>query len=193
MVKSECFNEAAELPHALRLTDFGSAMTDVYDLMYDINSALLLRGLQRFDDMLRPAAMSGLFSDALTASVATHSRGLVPNRHFNGHPDLVPRGRYSHDTIAAGEGVEIKATRGGGAVDMNSVRTGWLCVFRYQVDDTTEPAVQRAPTRFTEILLADLVTTDFRRNERGDRGTRTTSPNRTGISKLRANWVYRDL
>lgn len=46
------------------------AMQDVYDFFYDVNLGLIERGLQRFDDMLRPAIMSGVLSDMLTASLA---------------------------------------------------------------------------------------------------------------------------
>lgn len=35
------------------------AMQDVYDFFYDVNLGLIERGLQRLDDMLRPAIMSG--------------------------------------------------------------------------------------------------------------------------------------
>ena len=66
-------------------------------------------------------------------------------------------------------------------------------VFRYKTDSETEPAIERAPTRFVEILLAQLSREDFRRNERSELGTRTASPNRAGMQKLRANWIYRDL
>jgi len=83
------FNPDAELPFELRLRDFEMAMQDVYDFFYDVNRLLLGKGLHRLDDMLRPAAMSGMLSDMLTASMAKHSRVLVENRHFNGHPDLL--------------------------------------------------------------------------------------------------------
>ena len=48
----------------------------------------------------------------LTASLAKHSRTLVVNCYFNGHPDLVVKGRYPGNASQAGEhGVEIKTTR----------------------------------------------------------------------------------
>lgn len=68
------FNPDAVLPYELRIHDFQLAMQDVYDFFYDVNSLLTSRGLQRFDDMLRLAIMSGLLSDMLTASLATHAR-----------------------------------------------------------------------------------------------------------------------
>ena len=48
------------MPFELRLKDFGLAMQDVYDFFYDVNRLLTSKGLQRLDDMLRPAIMSGL-------------------------------------------------------------------------------------------------------------------------------------
>ena len=59
----------------------------------------LERGLKRLEEMLRPAAMSGLISDLLTASLANHARGLTENRYFNGHPDLIVAGFYPNDSV----------------------------------------------------------------------------------------------
>lgn len=124
------FNTAARLPYELRVKDFELAMQDVYDFFYDVNTGLVAKGLERLDDFLRPAIMSGLLSDMLTASLAKHSRALTENCYFNGHPDLVLKGRYPDNCAKAGdEGVEIKTTRkSGGAVDTHGARNQWMCV-----------------------------------------------------------------
>ena len=114
------FNGTAQLPFQLRIEDFRLAMQDVYgDFFFDVNSGLVGKGLDRLDEVLRPAIMSGVLSDMLTASLAKHSRSLAVNAYFNGHPDLVVRGQYPNNAVPAGEhGVEIKTTRkAGGAVD----------------------------------------------------------------------------
>ena len=118
------FNPGAVLPYSLRTMDFQMAMQDVYDLFRDINCQLVDRGLRRLEDMLRPAAMSGMISDMLTASLANHSRALTENRYFNGHPDLLVEGVYPNNAVQAGtKGVEIKSTRkAGGAVDTRTER-----------------------------------------------------------------------
>jgi hypothetical protein len=186
------FNEAAKLPYQLRLADYEIAMQDVYDFFYDVNRLLLKRGLHRLDDMLRPAAMSGMISDMLTASIARHARSLVENRHFNGHPDLIVQGRYANNSVKAGtDGVEIKSTRKkGGAVDTHGPREQYMCVFVYETDHETEPAMDRRPMKFTEVYLAYVTPADFRKNPRGDLGTRTATLDRNGIKKLRQNWIY---
>jgi hypothetical protein len=192
LVDKSKFNKTAKLPYQLRLADFEIAIQDVYDFFYDVNKLLIGRGLQRLDDTLRPAAMSGIISDMLTASMANHARSLVENKHFNGHPDLIVQGKYSNNSVKAGtEGVEIKSTRKkGGAVDTHGPREQYMCVFVYETDHETEPAINRRPMRITEVYLAHVKPTDFRKNPRGELGTRTATLDRNGIKKLRENWVY---
>jgi len=188
------FNRDLELPFQLRLDDFRAAAQDVYDFFFDVNQALGVKGLDRLDDMLRPAIMSGVLSDMLTASLAKHSRTLVVNAYFNGHPDLVVRGEYPGNSVKAGSaGVEIKTTRkAGGAVDTHGARDQWMCVFVYAVDHQTEPARSRLPMRFTEIYLGQVTVADFRKNARGELGTRTATLDAHGIAKLRRSWVYKE-
>lgn len=192
-VDTSCLNSAANLPYELRLKDFEIAMQDAYDFFFDVNSLFIEKGLPRLDDILRPANMSGLLSDMLTASVAKHSRSLVQNGYFNGHPDLVVNGRYINDSAKAAEdGIEIKTTRKrGGAVDTHGARDQWLCVFVYEVDNETEPAQRREPMRFSEVYLSHVTVADFRRNPRGELGTRTATLHRQGVEKLRSNWIYK--
>ena len=185
-------NASATLPYQLRIEDFQMAMQDVYDFFFDVNSHLTEKGLQRLDDMLRPAIMSGVLSDMLTASLAKHSRTLTENQYFNGHPDLIVQGVYPDNAVKAGEeGVEIKTTRKkGGAVDTHGAREQWLCVFVYAVDTESQPAFDRAPMTFSEVYLAHVTIDDFRKNARGELGTRTATLHADGIKKLRENWIY---
>lgn len=187
------FNESAILPYELRLEDFRMAMQDIYDFLYDVNSLLSKKGLRRFDDMLRPAAMSGILSDMMTASLANHSRVLTENQYFNGHPDLLVNGIYPENAVQSGtDGIEVKTTRKkGGAVDTHGARDQWMCVFVYSVDTDTEPAIDRAPMSFTEVYLHEVSVGDFRKNPRGELGTRTATLDRKGVKKLREGWIYK--
>lgn len=187
------FNRKAALPFQLRIKDFEMAMQDVYDFFFDVNTGLASKGLERLDDMLRPAIMSGLLSDMLTASVAKHSRTLTINKFFNGHPDLIVNGVYPNNMVKAGtDGVEIKTTRKvGGAVDTHGARNQWMCVFVYDVDNETQPATKRRPMAFKEIYLGEVTLEDFRKNARGELGTRTATLHKAGIEKLRKSWIYK--
>jgi len=193
MVDVSRFNREAILPYELRVQDFQMAMQDVYDFFYDVNSHLTGKGLRRLDDMLRPAIMSGVLSDMLTASLATHSRTLTENQYFNGHPDLVVQGVYAANAVKAGSaGIEIKTTRkSGGAVDTHGARDQWMCVFVYEVDTESEPAAKRRPMTFREVYLGNVTIDDFRKNPRSELGTRTATLHKEGVKKLRENWIYR--
>lgn len=188
----QAFNQKATLPFELRLKDFEIAIQDVYDYFFDVNSLFLSKGLPRLEEVLRAANMSGMISDMLTASLARHSRALCQNRFHNGHPDLIVRGLYANDSVRAGsDGVEIKTSRKrGGAVDTHGARDQWMCVFVYQIDTVTEPAQKRRATHFTEIYLGHVRTDDFRRNNRGELGTRTATLHKDGLQKLRSHWIY---
>jgi hypothetical protein len=187
------FNANAALPYELRQEDFQMAMQDVYDFFFDVNSHLAKKGLRRLDDMLRPAIMSGVLSDMLTASLAKHSRVLTENRYFNGHPDLIVQGIYAGNAVKAGtEGIEIKTTRKtGGAVDTHGARDQWMCVFVYDVDTGSEPAYGRRAMTFIEVYLGKVTVEDFRKNPRSELGTRTATLHKDGIKNLRENWLYK--
>lgn len=192
--KADKFRSDPTLPFSLRIEDFRDAMQDVYDFLYDVNQYLVNKSLERLDDMLRPANLSGTISDMLTVSLAKHSRSLVVNNHHNGHPDLLVKGYYPNNSVSSGEeGVEIKSTRkAGGAVDTHGGRNQWMCVFVFQVDNETEPAINRRALTFTEVYLAQVMVEHFRHNPRTSLGTRTSTLHKEGIKLLRAGWLYLD-
>ncbi len=66
-----------------------------------------------------------------------------------------------------------------------------MCVFVYETDHITEPVQERAPMQFIEVYLAHVTVEDFRKNARGELGTRTATLDRHGVKKLRANWIYK--
>jgi hypothetical protein len=186
------FNPDAHLPFELRTLDFRLAMQDAYDFLFDVNEALTRKGLPRLEESVRGAIFSGLLSELLSASVAKHSRSLVENSYPNGHPDLLRRGAYPNDMVQSGqEGVEVKVTRKrGGAVDVHGPRNQWMAVFVYELPTPTD---REAPLLFREIYLGQVGTAQFRRNPRGELGTRTATLDAAGIAGLRRSWVYLDL
>ena len=59
-----------------------------------------------------------------------------------------------------------------------------MCVFVYSVDNETEPASEREPMTFKEVYLGQVNVDDFRRNARGELGTRTATLDRYGKESL---------
>ena len=88
--------------------------------------------------------------------------------------------------------MEIKTTRKArGAVDTHGARDQWMCVFVYRVDTASEPANNRARMTFTEVYPGKVTVEDFRKNPRGELGTRTATLHKDGVKKLRDSWIYR--
>ncbi|MGH9135486.1 MAG: hypothetical protein ACRD0G_00380 [Acidimicrobiales bacterium] len=54
-VRTDGFTPTPTLPYELRLIDFESAMQDVYDFFFDVNSFLIGNGLPRLEETLRAA------------------------------------------------------------------------------------------------------------------------------------------
>ena len=193
-VDRSAFNQDLKLPFQLRQEDFELAIQDVYDFFHDVNDNLVGKGIQRLEDLLdkRRATLSGLISDFITASMATHARSLTENTWPNGHPDLLVKGRYPNDGVQNGEeGVEVKSTtKRVGAVDIHGALYLLLCVFVYEIDTKTQPARDRYPLTFTEIYLGYVTRADFRKNPRGELGTRTATLHRDGIARFRQSWLY---
>lgn len=81
VVEEARFNNSARLPYELRLRDFQMAMQDVYDFFYDVNAHLGKKGLQRLDDMLRPAIMSGVLLPRSVILSLSKDLCRLPPRH----------------------------------------------------------------------------------------------------------------
>ena len=44
---------------------------------------------------------------------------------------------------------------------------------------------------FWEVYLGEVTRDDFRKNARGELGTRTATLHKEGVAKLRSNWIYK--
>jgi hypothetical protein len=44
---------------------------------------------------------------------------------------------------------------------------------------------------FTTVYIGQVSVGDFRKNPRGELGTKTATLHKDGIGKLRSNWVYK--
>ena len=45
--------------------------------------------------------------------------------------------------------------------------------------------------KFTEAYIAYVTESDFRKNQRGELGTRTATLDKDGVKKLREGWIYK--
>ncbi len=192
------FNSQAILPLGLRLSDVKATLTDVHELVYNLNTTLYRQAGQRLEDIMMPATFSGLLSEVIVRQLAKHSTTLTRNLYHNGHPDLIPTGQYPGNAVQYGhDGLEIKTSRYASGWQGHNPEKIWIMIFRYyndphQPEKDSRLIESRAPFQLVEVLAAELEKSDWSAQGRrpGSRRTPTASIVASGTAKLRANWVY---
>lgn len=170
-------------------------MQEGYNFLHHLNGFLVRSGYKRLEDFMPGNAFSGLVSEILVQAVPKKCASLKKNRRVGGHPDLIPKGHYRGDSILQGdEGIDVKSSKQSGGWQGHNPEAGWVMVFRYRVDTTTEPPERRHPFEFVEVLAGCLARRDWSFSGRGEtsRRTITASMKREAVQRLRANWVYRN-
>src|SRR5262249_52267531 len=111
-VEPSGFNPKAQLPFGLTSEHIQRSMADFIDFLEFINGQLYTKQIPRLELIMMAANFSGLVGEFIIASISKHCPTLIKNRYHNGHPDLIPRGRYKGDAVQyAHEGIEVKASR----------------------------------------------------------------------------------
>jgi hypothetical protein len=189
------FNKHVNLPYSLKIAEIREAVLEIYGVLHDINRILLERSGSRLEDTILANSLSGIISELFVKTIADKSPNLIRNEKVGGHPDLLPAGYYNSSEVLHGnDGIEIKSSIQKGGWQGHNPEDTWIMVFRYQVDTVTLPIENRAPTRFVQVLIAELKKEDWSfSGRRGtSRRTPTASITRTGMHKLRSNPVYQE-
>ncbi len=145
------------------------------------------------------ANFSSLVGEFLGATIPKYCATLVKNRYHNGHPDLLPTGRFPRNaTQHGGEGIEIKASRYGRGWQGHNAEDAWLMVFVFdsntsRLDKVTDGAQAPRPFHFLKVVGAKIAKNDWLFSGRSEtsRRTITASVTRSGYEKMEANWIYR--
>lgn len=190
------FNRAADIPYGCAIEHTHATMSAFLEFLAVVNGALNARGLARLESLLMPANFSSIVSEFMAESLPKHCAALVRNTYHNGHPDLLPAGRFPDDSAQhAGEGIEIKASRYGKAWQGYNAEDTWLMVF---VFESNRPADSRSgvaprPFRFIKVVGARLTREDWTFSGRSaqSRRTITASVTEAGAARMNANWIYR--
>jgi hypothetical protein len=195
-VYPEGFNRGVDLPYGLTVEHVQRAMQEYVDFLGLINGQLHTKQFERLEAMLMPANFSSMVGEFMNSGIPKHCPTLVKNRYHNGHPDLLPAGRYEGDAAQHGtDGIEVKGSRDTGGWQGHNPEKSWLMIF---VFDSNRPAdilaeVPPRPFRFLAVLCAQMELEDWNFSGRSDdsRRTPTAGTDRSGTAKLRKSWIYR--
>ncbi len=194
-VALEGFDSNADLPYGLTTEHVRAAMHDFVEFLGFINQQLHTRQIERLESMLMPANFSSVVGEFMNSGIPKHCPTLVKNRYHNGHPDLIPAGRFPGDAVQhANEGIEIKGSRYLRGWQGHNPEDTFLMVFMFdsnRPDDETK-GVPPKPFRFVRVAAARLTREDWTYSGRSatSRRTITASVNPSGYEKMMRNRIY---
>jgi len=196
-IHPEGFNTNVELPYGLTTEYVRLAMQEFQDFLGFVNTQLNVKNLQRFESLVMPASFSSLVGEFAVSSIPKYCTTLAKNQYHNGHPDLVPAGRFPGNAIQHTEhGIEVKGSRYQRGWQGHNPERCWLLVFVFDSNRPTDPAkgIEPRPFRYLTVVGAQLEREDwlFAGRSGTSRRTITASVQPSGFSKMMSNWLYRD-
>lgn len=195
-LKDNGFNYEAEIPYNVHVEDIKMAMNDFVDFLSFINNQLRTKNIPRFESFLMPANFSSLVGEFMVISIAKHCSSIAKNRYHNGHPDLLPSGKYPNNSMLhAKEGIEIKGSRYDKGWQGHNPENVWLMVFVFNSNTARDEnlGIDPKPFYFKKVLCAKITKNDwvFAGRSATSRRTITASVTESGFEKMESNWIYR--
>jgi hypothetical protein len=190
------FNPKATLPYGLTVKQVGKTMADFLSFLEFVNTQLHSRGTPRFESMLMPANFSSMVGEFMSANIPKYCSTIVKNTYHNGHPDLIPVGKFPGNAVQhSNEGIEIKGSRYLKGWQGHNPEDCWLMVFMFDSNRPVDSAKGIGPKPFQFVLVvgARLTKDDwlFAGRREGSRRTITASVTASGYDKMMRNWIYR--
>jgi hypothetical protein len=191
------FNPKAAIPYGVTIKHIHAAMKEFTDFLGFIDTQLHGRGMSRFEEMLMPANFSSIVGEFVTASIPKHCKTIVKNNYHNGHPDMLPAGKYGGDAAqhAGSDGIEVKASRYLKGWQGHNAEDAWLMVFAFQAGRPSDAVKQINPCQFKFLAVygALLSKSDWKFDGRNGESRRTITATVTpsGYEKMTENWIYR--
>jgi hypothetical protein len=191
------FNPTAKIPYGVSVEGVFHAMLDFADFLETANTTLALKKMERLEDMLMPANFSSMVGEFITSNLPKHCPTVAKNAYHNGHPDLVPAGKYPRNAAqhAGSDGIEVKASRYLKGWQGHNQEDAWLMVFAFESGRPSDAAKGKtmACFRFLAVYGDLLEKADWKFDGRGltSRRTITATVLASGYEKMTRNWIYR--
>lgn len=195
-VNPKGFNPHCKLPYGLTVGHVHSAMDEFVKFLQLVNGSLVPKGTPRLESILMPANFSSIVGEFAKASIPKFCKGLSANAYHNGHPDLIPKGKFPGDSCQHGEeGIEIKGSRYLRGWQGHNAEACWLMVFSFESNRPVDVAegIAPMPFRFLQVAGAQLTKEDwvFAGRSITSRRTITATVTPGGYEKMMANWIYK--
>jgi hypothetical protein len=193
----ENFNANAKIPYGVSVENIFHAMVDFADFLQTADTALALKKMERLEDMLMPANFSSMVDEFITSNLPKHCPAIAKNTYHNGHPDLLPAGKYPRNAAqhAGSDGIEVKASRYLRGWQGHNQEDAWLMVFVFDSGRPSDAAKGKrmACFRFLAVYGGSLEKADWKFDGRSltSRRTITATVLPSGFEKMTKNWIYK--
>lgn len=189
------FNPRAVIPHGVTTAHICASMNEFISFIRMVNERMYENGTPRFESMLMPANFSSIVGEFMSAGIPKHCSTIVKNHYHNGHPDMIPKGRFPGDSVQhAQEGIEVKGSRYLKAWQGHNPENTWLMVFMFDSNRPVDASqgIAPKPFRFLRVVGAQLTEDDWQFAGRSEtsRRTITAAVKDSGYRKMMANWIY---
>ena len=191
------FNARAKIPYGVTVEHIRKGMQEFIEFLGFVDGQLCGKEMLRFEEMLMPANFSSMVGEFMGASIPKYCKTVVRNKYHNGHPDLLPAGKYPGDLAqhAGAVGIEIKASRYLKAWQGHNAEDAWLMVFVFDGGRPTDAGKGIAPVRFRFLMVVGALISQadwlFAGRSATSRRTITASVTDSGYQKMMANWIYK--
>lgn len=188
-------NPKAVIPFGVTSEHVYKVMKDFTDFLGFIDTQLISKEMSRFEDMLMPANFSSVVGEFMSGTIPKYCKTVVKNRYHNGHPDLLPAGKYPKDSAqhAGSDGIEVKASRYLQGWQGHNPEDVWLMVFVFQSGRFNPKVTKQVGFKFLTVVGALLTKDDWLFSGRSEtsRRTITASVTKSGFQKMTSNWIYK--
>lgn len=194
-VDPKLLNPSAKIPFGCSPEIILKAMEDFCSFLGVINQELNGHEFPRLESFLMPANFSSMVGEFMGMTIPKHCSTLARNTYHNGHPDLLPQGRFPKNAVQYGhEGIEIKASRYHRGWQGHNAEASWLMVFVFDANGVrdVDRGIAPRPFKFLRVLGAQLTEDDWQFSGRAvtSRRTITASIKPSGFDKMIKNTIY---
>jgi hypothetical protein len=189
------FNPKARIPFGVTSAHVHAAMDNFIEFLTLIDKQLVAKKMNTLENTIMQANFSSIVSEFIATQIPKHCKTVVKNRYHNGHPDMLPAGKYKDDAEQHGgtDGIEVKASRYLHSWQGHNVEDVWLMVFVFQSGREGPKVKNTQGFKFLLVAGAMLTKADwlFAGRSATSRRTITASVTRAGSDKMMANWIYK--
>ncbi|SRR5579871_890381 len=189
------FNSKATIPFGVTTAHVHAAMHDFIEFLTLIDKQLYSKDMASLENTMMQANFSSLVGEMMGARIPKHCPTVVKNMYHNGHPDMLPAGKYPNNSAqhAGSDGIEIKASRYLQGWQGHNAEDVWLMVFVFQSGREGPKVKNTQAFKFLLVAGAMLSKKDWQFSGRSEtsRRTITASVKPEGAAKMMANWIYK--